>query len=104
MNAKNVVSWFMSKKMRDAARDEHCTIRLPGCLPGTDTVVLAHLPNRSMGKKNNDYNAAFACYMCHMALDGQRSHNIEKDWMELSHRRGQEQTLNRMIELRVIKP
>jgi len=99
-----MVSWCMSKKMRAAARDEPCTIRLPGCLPGTETTVLAHLPNRSMGKKNNDYNAAFACFNCHQKLDGAVAHNIEKDWLELSHRRGQEQSLNRMIELRVIKP
>ena len=98
-----MVIWFMSKKMRAAARGEHCTIGLPGCLPGVDTTVLAHLPNRSMGKKNNDYNSAFACYSCHMALDNQRSHNFEKDWMDYLHRRGQELTLNRMIELGVIK-
>tara|TARA_R110001592_G_scaffold114643_2_gene314648 strand:+ start:83 stop:367 length:285 start_codon:yes stop_codon:yes gene_type:complete len=93
----------MSKKMRDAARGEHCTIGLAGCLPGTETVVLAHLPNRSIGKKNNDYNAAFACYSCHQALDGQRSHNFDPDWMDLLHRRGQEITLNRMVERKVIK-
>ena len=93
----------MSKKMRAAARDEPCTIGLPGCLPGTDTTVLAHLPNRSMGKKNNDYNAAFACYSCHQALDGQRKHNFDKDWMDYLHRRGQELTLNRMIQMGVIK-
>ena len=98
-----MVSWFMSKKMRAAARDEPCTIRLPGCLPGTETTVLAHLPNRSMGKKNNDYNAAFACYSCHQALDGQRSHNFDKEWMELMFRRGQQRTIDRFIELGVIK-
>ena len=90
-------------KYRKAAQGEHCTIRLPGCLPGTETTVLAHLPNRSMGKKNHDLNAAFACYSCHQAIDGQRSHDIDPEWMELLFRRGQERTINRLAEIGVLK-
>ena len=90
-------------KYRKAAQGEHCTIRLPGCLPGTETTVLAHLPNRSMGKKNHDLNAAIACYSCHMAVDFQRSHDMEREWVELMFRRGQERTINRMIEKGVLK-
>ena len=85
-------------KLRKAAQGEHCTIRLPGCLPGTETTVLAHLPNRSIGKKAHDLNAAFACYSCHQAVDGQRSHDIEPEWMELMFRRGQQITIDRFHE------
>ena len=93
----------MSKRMRTSAWQEHCTIRLPGCLPGTETTVLAHLPNMSMGKKNNDYNAAYSCFSCHQILDGAVLHDFEKDWLDHMHRMGQERTLNRMIESGVIK-
>jgi len=89
-------------KLRKAAQGEHCTIRLPGCLPGTETTVLAHLPNRSMGKKNHDLNAAFACYACHQAVDGQRSHDFEPEWVELMFRRGHERTINRFYEKEVV--
>jgi hypothetical protein len=56
-----------------------------------------------MGKKNHDLNAAFACYSCHQAIDGQRSHDIDPEWMELLFRRGQERTINRLAEIGVLK-
>lgn len=86
-------------KFRKAARNEHCTVRLPGCLPGTETTVLAHLPNRSMGKKNHDLNAAFACHSCHDILDGRVINDFERDWLDHRHRVGQERTINRFYEL-----
>ena len=100
-----MVSWFMSKKIRQAARGEPCFVRLPGCQSGgeNETSVLAHLPKNSMGLKANDLNASIACFSCHMALDGQRSHNFDKEWMELMFRRGQQRTIDRFIELGVIK-
>jgi hypothetical protein len=61
-----------SKKVRNAARGQECTLRLPGCLPGTETVVLAHLRRYSqagMGAKPPDWCAVFACASCHSALD-----------------------------------
>jgi hypothetical protein len=90
-------------KYRKAAQGEHCTIRLPGCLPGTETSVLAHLPNRSIGMKNNDLNSAIACYSCHQIADGAVQTDLEKEWVELMFRRGQERTINRMIEKGVLK-
>ena len=45
-----------------------------------------------------DLNAAFACYSCHQALDGQRSHDFEPEWLEVMFRRGHERTINRFYE------
>ena len=86
-------------KFRKAARGEHCTVRLPGCLPGTETTVLAHLPNRSIGKKASDYNAAFSCYSCHCIVDGVVQTDLEREWVELMFRRGQQRTIDRFHEL-----
>jgi len=86
-------------KLRKAARGEHCTVRLPGCLPGTETTVLAHLPNRSMGKKAHDYNSAFACFSCHEIVDSRVQTDLEREWVELMFRRGQQRTIDRFHEL-----
>lgn len=54
--------------LRRAARGQECTLRLPGCLGGTDTVVLAHIRRFGMGGmgiKPPDWCAVFACAHCH---------------------------------------
>ena len=90
-------------KLRKAAWGEHCTIRLPGCLPVTETTVLAHLPNRSMGKKASDLNAAISCHFCHQIADGVVQTDLEREWVELMFRRGQQRTIDRFIEKGVLK-
>ena len=58
--------------MRNAARDERCTLRLPCCNGDTATTVLAHLRMfgwAGMAQKPADYKAVFACHACHDALD-----------------------------------
>ena len=85
-------------KYRKAAWGEHCTIRLPGCLPVTETTVLAHLPNLSISKKASDLNAAFSCYSCHQIVDGAVQTDLEREWVELMFRRGQQRTIDRFIE------
>ena len=85
-------------KFRKAAQGEHCTIRLPGCLPGTETTVLAHLPNRSLSKKASDLNAAFSCFSCHQIADGVVQTDLEREWVELMFRRGQQRTIDRFHE------
>ena len=79
-------------KLRKAAQGEHCTIRLPGCLPGTETTVLAHLPNRSMGKKASDLNAAISCNSCHQIADGVVQTDLEREWVELMFSMEQQRT------------
>ena len=61
-----------SAPLRKAAQGEACTLRLAGCLPGTETVVLAHLRFFSwagMAGKPDDLLAVFACASCHDQLD-----------------------------------
>lgn len=60
-----------SKKLRDSARDQPCTLRLPGCDGGGETSVLAHMPGcgRGMGTKTSDVNAVFSCANCHDIID-----------------------------------
>lgn len=61
---------FVSQKLRDSARGQECTLRLPGiCQGGTETTVLAHMPSmiglKGFGMKVPDYWAARACFACH---------------------------------------
>lgn len=60
--------------IRQSARDEECTLRLPGCNLRTDTTVLAHSnrlsDGKGMGLKASDLNACYACMNCHDVLDG----------------------------------
>lgn len=97
-----------SKKIRDSACGEECTLRLTGtCNGNSETVVLCHVGKiRGMAIKCNDSFAIYACAACHDALDGRvkYSHelnpNISEDVL-----RALELTQNRLIEkgLMVIK-
>ena len=63
-----------STPIRQSARDEECTLRLPGCNLRTDTTVLCHSnrleDGKGMGLKASDLNAAYGCAHCHDILDG----------------------------------
>jgi len=62
-------------KMTDAARGKVCQMRLEGCLPGTETVVFAHLNGAGMGLKhkvNNIDFGFFSCMNCHDLYDGRK--------------------------------
>lgn len=75
---------LVSKKLRDAARGQECTVRLPGvCNWNPETTVLAHLPSGSkgVGMKGLDTVAVFACSACHDAIDGRSK--VEIDWRDL---------------------
>lgn len=65
----------VSSKLRNSARGEQCTFRIPGvCQGGTETTVLAHIRDeaKGLGNKANDWSAAFACQSCHDAIDNHR--------------------------------
>lgn len=65
----------VSKKLRDSARGQDCTVRLVGiCNFDPATTVLAHLPcgQRGVAMKGPDNMAVFACSACHDAIDGRR--------------------------------
>jgi putative nuclease YbcO-like protein len=64
----------VSKKLRDSARGQECTVRSSYCNHDPETTVLAHLPSEVKGgaTKSDDWNACFACSGCHAALDAYR--------------------------------
>jgi hypothetical protein len=59
--------------IRDSARGEECTIRLPGCDGGGETTVWCHLPEavagRGLALKGIDLLGAFGCRSCHDIVD-----------------------------------
>ena len=60
-----------TSKIRQSARGEDCLVRAPGiCNGNPETVVLAHINGGGMGRKNPDWQAAYACSACHEWLDG----------------------------------
>ena len=61
---------WQSKKWRDAAKDQPCTMRLPCCNNNPETTVFAHASGSGMGMKADDYNGADMCSSCHDAYDG----------------------------------
>lgn len=69
----------ISKKLRDSARMQDCTLRIPSvCSFDPEQTVLAHLPcgNKGVGMKSPDNMAVFACAHCHAFIDGPRRHEI----------------------------
>jgi hypothetical protein len=66
---------LISKKLRDSARGQQCTLRLDGCLYSPETVVLCHVPGTGMkgtGMKTIDVCAVFGCDNCHSIIDGRK--------------------------------
>ena len=66
---------LVSKKLRQSAKGQECTFRIPGvCNHSPETTVLCHAPNeeRGMGNKGDDHHAAFGCCSCHEHLDMNR--------------------------------
>lgn len=95
-----------SKKLRDAARGQDCTLNIIGvCSYNPETVVLAHLPDEShgMARKSDDISACFACDNCHSVLDGRVNHYLEPADKESYMRRAMVRTWRKLIELDVIK-
>ena len=63
----------VSKKLRDSARGQECTMGIPGiCNGNNETVVLCHVPMapwNGMGCKPSDYMAFYGCSGCHYWFD-----------------------------------
>lgn len=74
----------VSKRVRESARGQDCTVRIPGaCNFNPETTVLAHLPcgQKGMGMKGFDTVAVYACSACHDVLDGRRKGEV--DWSDM---------------------
>lgn len=64
---------WISKKLRDSARDKDCTLESPWCKNRRDTVVWCHSPfqehGKGMGCKAHDLFGCYGCFECHTYLD-----------------------------------
>jgi len=61
-----------SSAVRDSARGEDCTLRLPCCNHDPSTTVFAHLRVfglAGMAQKPGDNAGVYACACCHDAID-----------------------------------
>lgn len=88
--------------LRQLAKGEYCTIRLPGCPNATETTVLAHfrMPDICGGAlKPPDECGAFADYYCHSRVDGRVKCDIPRDMLRLYHLEGVMRTLYRLGKL-----
>lgn len=73
----------MTKKIRNSAKGEDCSLRLGNC-SSNETVVLCHVGrSRGMGIKCSDHFAVYACSNCHDIIDGRVNNgfdlNLEKE-------------------------
>lgn len=66
---------LVSKRLRNSAKGQMCTLRLDDCNYNRETTVLAHIRmagRAGAGQKPNDYEACFACSSCHDVIDGRK--------------------------------
>lgn len=87
-----------SKKYRDAARGQQCTLNIAGvCNYQEETVVFCHFPDNSSGTgiKADDISGGDGCSACHDAIDDRVKHDIDLDFYL---RRSQTRTIRRRIE------
>lgn len=74
----------ISKKLREFAKNQPCTLRLAGvCVDDGqhETTVMCHLSigMRGVGMKVNDLFSIHACHACHDALDRRRADIVIDD-------------------------
>lgn len=97
---------IVSRKMRNAARDQECTFQIVGiCNYDPATTVFCHLPDESKGtgKKSDDISGADGCSACHAAVDRREWSQELEDNREWYLRRAMVRTWRRRIEQGVIK-
>jgi hypothetical protein len=92
-------------KLREAARNQPCLVRLPGCTGGGEDTVGAHYRSVSlgagMGIKTNDIWLAWCCFHCHQIVDGRESmkHGPSRDQVRLALAEGVFRTQAKLFEL-----
>ncbi|MCH8506470.1 MAG: DUF1364 domain-containing protein [Ectothiorhodospiraceae bacterium] len=84
-----------SRQLRESARGQDCTIRLPGICSGDPaTTILAHPPvgNGGMSSKGSDDDGAFCCDACHSVIDGRVKARIHPEEILECWIRGSQET------------
>ena len=84
-------------KITQSARGEPCQIRLAGyCNHNPETTILAHYRLADycgMGIKPPDFMGAYACSICHDAVDGRIKTDLSDEELRLAHAEGVMRTL-----------
>lgn len=95
-----------SKKYKDAARGQPCTLNIAGvCNYDPETVVFAHFPDEShgMAKKADDFIGGDCCSSCHDAIDGRVKCEEYQQHKGFYLRRAQNRTMRNRIERGMVK-
>lgn len=89
-----------SKKLRQSARGQDCTLRIAGvCNYDPETVVLCHFPCEISASKSTDMSSGFGCSACHDVIDGRVPHEFEPGEKDTYMRRSQNRTHNVWIRM-----
>lgn len=94
---------WQSKKYRDGARGQPCTLRLPCCNHNPETTVLAHEGGAGMALKADDYNGADCCSACHDSLDGRTKWLPEYGDKKEEFARARYETIINRLERGIVK-
>ena len=95
-----------SKKIRNSARGEDCTLNISGvCNYDPETVVYVHFPDNThgIGQKATDFSGAYGCSACHDAVDGRVNCDEFFYHQHFYMRRAQTRTLERLYEKGILK-
>lgn len=66
-------------KLRKFARNQECTLRIPGvCNGNSETVVLCHGRGAGFATKTADYIGVHGCAACHRFLDSTDADNFHR--------------------------
>lgn len=94
------------KKIMNAAKGEACTLQIAG-VPNHDpeTTVACHLPDGSGGSNRltGPLHIAIACDTCHSIIDGRIPWDMSREDREFYMRRGMNRTINRLIDMGLVK-
>lgn len=95
--------------IRQSARGQDCTMRIPGvCNGDRETVVWAHSNERSAGKgmglKARDEEGCYACHTCHATYDRQipRPPGLTKEDVDVYFARGKHISRQILVRLGLI--
>jgi len=102
-------NYIRSKKLRDSARGQECTMRIPAvCTGDPATTVWAHsnlgIHGKGKGIKATDVMGAYMCFACHAAYDGRiKTIAIEPADMDLMFYQAMSESWLELIDMGIIK-
>jgi len=105
MTAMHKNKRLRSKKIRDSAKGEDCTLRLsPNCTDEWGAVVLCHVGKLSgTSAKCHDTFAVYGCNYCHDIIDSRVKTDIAKGQIAREKLRALEETQSKFIQKNLIQ-